>query len=70
MYDENIRINEDFDLIIRGIKQNLKIISLGSHDVLVHHEKNSHTRNNYFNKNYYNEIKFLVKAKKKKLFFS
>ena len=67
--DNNLKINEDFDFIIRLLKNKKKVFGSGKYDSIIYLEKNSLTRkkSNKF-LIYKNQIKFLKKAKKNKYF--
>ncbi len=67
--DNNLKINEDFDFIIRLLKNKKKVFGSGKYDSIIYLEKNSLTRkkSNKF-LIYKNQIKFLNKAKKNKYF--
>jgi glycosyltransferase involved in cell wall biosynthesis len=68
LYDEDLKINEDFDLIIRSIRSGLILKNIKSYDTIINHEKNSLTRNDNFKKNYTKEMVFLKKAQKRNYF--
>ena len=67
--DNNLKINEDFDFIIRLLRNKKKVFGTNKFDSFIHMEKSSLTRkkNNRF-LIYKNQIKFLKKAKKFKYF--
>tara|TARA_B110000003_G_scaffold266421_1_gene293371 strand:- start:1777 stop:2622 length:846 start_codon:yes stop_codon:yes gene_type:complete len=68
-FDEKIKINEDFDFIIRALKNNLKVYGVNKINTIVNLQEESLTRSK---KNQYlvykNQIKFLKKAYVKKFF--
>lgn len=68
-FDEKIKINEDFDFIIRALNKNLKIYGINKINTLVNYEAESLTRSK---KNYYlvyhNQVSFLKKAEERNWF--
>ena len=68
LFDENLKVNEDFDLILRATKANLNFKSIKSYDAQINITNNSLTRNKFFEKTYLQELFFLNKAKNKNYF--